>query len=123
MVTKTFVEFYFPGSVCSETSTRETSTRDPMKIEVPKGCFAFRFFDQDSEEVEVFGKKKTILDDMKNISPTYYLEGKVIDRSEAKCRGMTVLLANMRCNRWKHCILTPQGQAFPVEEKDVILKR
>lgn len=122
MVTKTFVEFYFPGPICSETSHREVSSRDPIQVEVPKGCFAFQFYDQDTEEVEVFGKKRTLFDDRKNVSPMYYLGGEIVDQREAERRGKTILADNMRCNGYKHCILTPQGQAFPVEDRDVVLK-
>lgn len=51
---KHYVEFFFPGLIFSEVTTREVADRDRPPADIPHGASSYRFFDQ--EEVEVDGQ-------------------------------------------------------------------
>lgn len=122
MVTKTFIRFFYPGVLFSETSDKEVPRRDPNATrEFPKSCYAFRFYDIDEETVEAFGRKETIRDKAKNWSPTYYLGGEILNKAEVKRRGMKIAHTNMECNGWDRVVLTRYGQVFPVEDDEPVI--
>ena len=53
MKTEQMIEFDYPGSFFPENSSKVCGHNDPKKVTVPKGAYAFRFFDRVSDLVIV----------------------------------------------------------------------
>lgn len=116
-MTKHYVEFYYPGSFVSETSTEEIESRT-ANFEIPKYCFGFMFFDQ--EETLLDGE--TLYGNRKNKSNFFYF-GKAYTLAEVKKTfpDARILISNMKGNGWDSVVKTRRGNFQPLEKEDVVL--
>lgn len=117
---KTFVQFAYPGIFMSETSEMKISKRDPKLVKIPKGCYAFRFYDQ----TVVMDGKETLTGKAKNYSGWHYIKkSRVMTLTEVKKEfpHEKILIDNMEINKYKKIVKTPQGNTFPLEKDDVLL--
>ena len=109
-VRRTYVEFIFPGAFFVETQIKQIKTRNSAKIEVPRGAFAFYFFDVVKLKTKVgshtFSKSRKT-----NVSHRYYYGGKVYTRDEIQQRfpKEQTLLANMVSRKLDKAIKTRCG--------------
>ena len=114
---KHYVEFLYPGFV-PESCYEEITERDPNKIIFPKGSYGFRFVDR--EEIEL--REETLKGAYKNQSGWYY-RGRKMSLEDVKREKPeeTILINNMTYNNQKYIVWTNFGQAFPLEENDVVI--
>ena len=117
---KHYVEFSFPGVLFNEYQTKEVKERDPKLIKLPKGAFAFRFFDR--TEVEIEGE--TLVGNPKNYSPlTYYGREYTLEEIKEKFPSFGTLILNMESNAWNRVVKTIRGNWCPLEEGDIVIKK
>lgn len=108
MTTKHYVEFFYSGIITADTSCRPSDHRDPARVSLPDGAYAFHFFDR--EETELDGE--TLRGERKNVSPTYYPGGTVKTLAEIEALHDPrdrILLSNMRGNDWPAVVYTRFG--------------
>jgi hypothetical protein len=110
-MTKHYVEFTYAGSFFSEMSSRSVESRDPSKVVMPSGAYAFRFYDQ--EEVELNGD--TLVGTPKNLSPRYIRGEKVTLEQAERLPNSDTLVSNMNGNGWGYVVKCPQGHIAPEE--------
>jgi hypothetical protein len=113
---KTYCEILYPGSFFPEEEVIEVKTRQPEAIAKKyPGAFAFQFFDQVKQEVEVDGVKRTVSGDRKNLSPKYFPGGKTFDKQEVEAMGpeFRILRSNMDNDGWGIVVKTRRGNFQP----------
>lgn len=118
MAIKQYVEFMYPGAFFSETEVREVKERDPTKLEVPQGCFGYRFFER--QEVQEGGE--TLFGQPRNYSGTTYF-GKAMTIADVK-REMPdakTLISNMENNGWDKVVKTRRGNFQPLQLEDRVI--
>ena len=143
-ITKTYVEFSYPGALFAETEDKEIITRDVKKVLkiMPKGAFCFRFYDMTSKEVTIDGEQETVFGKEKNKkrpcrrTGPLFVFGKEKNKSGKYYPGATpytieqvkkigkdfsILASNMECNNWPTVIKTRIGNFQPLEKGDIIL--
>jgi len=122
--TKTFVEFKYPGSFFSETSSKEVDDRDPGNVEVPEGAFAFTFYDQIVGTAKSCGKDHRVNSLPFNRSGVFYCGGEVLSLAQVKALpgDHSILVGNMERNKWEHVIKCRTGNFQPFENGDVFLE-
>ena len=110
-----YVEFFFPGSFVSETSTQPVDDRRAI-ADLPKGAYGYRFFARE----EVKQGDEVLVGKNKDYSAYTFL-GEVLTAADiAKLPGdHTILLSNMRCNDWPRVVRTVRGNFQPLREGDV----
>lgn len=120
---RTFVTFFYPGSLFEERASEPVGSRDLAKLTVPKGAYAFQFFDRTDGVIELDGDLTPVMGKAKNHSPRYYPDGKVLTLAEVEAeRGADSILAqNMRDNGWGCIIRTRRGTYQPLEEGDEVV--
>jgi hypothetical protein len=113
---KTYCEILYPGSFFPEEQVVEVETREPSAIaaEYP-GAFAFQFFDQVKQEVEVDGVKRVVAGDRKNLSPKYFPGGEVYNKQQVEALGpdFNILRTNMNNDGWGVMVKTRRGNWQP----------
>ncbi|MFV2015352.1 MAG: hypothetical protein ACC656_07990, partial [Candidatus Heimdallarchaeota archaeon] len=99
-MTKHYVEFYYPGSLVSETSIEEIYSRN-SNFKIPKFCFGFNFFDQ----VETILDGETVYGNRKNTSNFFYFD-KIypLDQVKSKFPNNKILISNMKSNKWNKVV-------------------
>ena len=113
-----YVEFYYPGSLFAETSTKEVARRDPALVKLPKGAYGFRFFDR--TEIEEGGE--TLMGERKNFSRfTYYGEEWPLERIERELPNERILISNIKGNGYKAAVKTIRGNWMWLEKGDRVL--
>jgi hypothetical protein len=113
---KTYVEFFYPGSFVSETSTREVADRSPI-TDIPKGAYGYRFYSQ--SEVVIDGE--TLTGPIKERSGMIYF-GEVMSLVDvSKLPRTEILQSNMRCNHWETVVRTVRGNFQNLNEGDQVL--
>ena len=125
-ITKTFVEILYPGVIFSETETKEIPARDLPKVVgwLPKGAYAFRFFDQVVGTVQIDGDTQEIRGKRKNISGSYYPGlTRVLNAEQVAALGgnHSILLSNMHSNHYEKVIQTRCGNFVPFNENDEVI--
>lgn len=126
MINKThYVTFYFRGILFSDTESKEIQDRDPTKVKIPEGAFAFEFYDKTTQDAKLEdGRTISSHTEINNKSKRYYPNAEVysvsqIEKQEGKD---SILCSNMRCNEWKYVIKTNQGNYVPFDqEKDILI--
>jgi hypothetical protein len=115
-MTKHYVEYTYAGCFCSESSVKEIKSRG-QKINLPDGAYAYHIFDR--EEVVQNGEKLT--GKPKNYSPRH-IKGEVynMERVEREVKDNSILLFNMKNNKWRKVIRCRQG-FIPIEKGDVFI--
>lgn len=120
-----YVEYFFPGILMSEHTTRKLTaggTRVAAALEqLPEGAFAFRLFElpivpADTDEYQVIPKRK-------NESKMFYPEGTLHSIAEVESWGedYRILASNMRGNGWNTVVKCRTGNFQPFESGDVVL--
>lgn len=115
-----YVEFAYPGIIVSETSSKVVDKRDAKKVQPPKGCYAFRFFDR----TEAKTGDETLIGKNKNHSAWYYVQGSrvmTLDDVKREMPDQRILISNMENNGYKKVIRTIHGQCMPAEPGDRVL--
>lgn len=122
MIIEPRIEFIYPGSLFSEESSAVIDHRDPARVKIEDGAFAFRFYDLKTlagtlEDGSPISKSERI-----NISKTYYPGGEVftaddVARLEPK-EDYRILLSNMRGNGYGLVVRTRRGNFQPFDEKN-----
>lgn len=99
-----YVEYYYPGSFCSETSSEKL--KSGQKIVLPKGAYAYRTFERE----EVGHGKETLKGEDKNHSKMF-IKGTIYTLAQIKrLKGdYQILMGNMKYNRWNKVIKCAQG--------------
>ena len=118
--TKTYIEYSYPGALFSEYETKVVKSRSPKTHKIPEGAFAFQYFDQTSKTVKVGGEPQVVFGKRKNVSKTYYPDGKLYTIDDLKkddSGDFSILISNMKCNDWPVVIRTRRGNYQPFDEK------
>ena len=115
---KQYIEFFYPGSFVSETSTQEVVDRTPPD-ELPKGAYGYRYFAQS----EVTQDGETLCGKPKDYSGTTYY-GDVMTLEQVKAltpsSDYRILVSNMECNGWERVVRTIRGQFMPLHAGDSV---
>lgn len=116
-IKKTYVEFVYPGSFMNEYSSQEVKSRD-AEVELPKGAFAYRFFDHETVKVG----NKTFTGDRSNVSGLTYVDGEVLSVEDVKksVPNSRTLVSNMEGNGWDYVVKTKRGNFQPLEKGDSV---
>lgn len=114
-MTKTFIEILYPGSLFPESQIEEV--KDRAQIPLPKGAFAYQFFDQ--QEVE--SDNEILRGKPKNYSGRFY-EGTVYTKEEVikEVGENSSIVFNIDWNNDK-AIKTVLGNWQPFTPKDTLL--
>ncbi len=127
-VEKHFVTFYSPGTFFAEHTEKPIdSWNTDLAVKMSKNIserysakpYGFQFTTRARGEQDLDSKvvKK---------SPLYYIEGKVETLKQVEARNdpkESILVSNMRCNKWKRVITTqtPWRWTQPLEDGDIVL--
>ena len=126
---KTFVTFYSPGTMVSESTTKEIegwdveeAVRMARDVKERHGAapYGFRFSTQERRDDEWEARET-------ERSGMYYLGGKVETLAEVEARNdpkEEILRSNMKCNGWNRIIVNTNSWriTLPLEENDVVLE-
>lgn len=115
---KHYVMFCFPGSLMSEYQCHEIKSRR-QKIEVPKNCFGYYFFDQ---EETIINERKLTSKKFNESGMRYF--GKVYTLKEIKEKypKLKTLIRNIE-GSYKKAVKTRCGNWQPFTYKDKIIKK
>src|SRR5262249_9742468 len=98
--TTTYVRYLLPGAFFPEESVREVADRGPQEAarNAPDGAFAFAFHDRMSTTADGV----TLRSDPLNVSGRYYINAEPLTAGDVAALpgNHSILLANMRGNRW-----------------------
>ncbi|MDB5937479.1 MAG: hypothetical protein JWQ01_4823 [Massilia sp.] len=117
---KQYIEWYYPGSFVSETSSTLVSDRSAPAV-IPERAYAYRFF----ARTEVVEDGEKLVGANRDYSPmTYFGEVLTLDQVKAlpelRHGEYRVLISNMECNGWKSVARTVQGNFQPLNEGDTV---
>lgn len=122
--TKTFVEFFYPGILVSDSESREVkSRRKPRNI--PSNSFGYRFYDI---TVVTMPDGEELRGDRKNTSPMHYF-GEVLTLEDVKKlrdknkQDYDILYSNMKNNGYDRVVNTKFGTSHPLKDDDIVLKK
>lgn len=118
------VEFYYPGSLVSESQCKEINVTDPRNVKVPEGAYAFQLYTAVRREVQVpDGDPPMVAHHRENESVEYYPGGEILSMDDvAALEGdHKILLSNMRCNHWNMVIRSRIGNFQPKTDKTEVL--
>lgn len=123
-ISKHYVEYIFAGAIVSETSSKEIEERDPelAKSMMPKPSYGFRFYDEDSIEVE----GKTYEAEKENYSGWYlcgreYTLNEVKELQKTSGENLKILIENMEANKFSSVARTCVGGWVTFQPNDIIL--
>lgn len=117
---KHYVEFSYPGVFLDEYSHEEISERKPELVNVPKGAFAYRFYDQ--EQVTIEGE--LLKGEPKNYSAyTYFGKSYTLEEIKQEFPETTTLIRNLENNGWNRAVKTIRGNWKPLMEGDVVIEK
>jgi hypothetical protein len=119
-VKKTYVRFFYRGTIVSETTVTEVKERNPKALELPEGAYAFLYYDKTDvhDGDEIFEGKA------ENHSPTYWPGGEIftVDDVQKLPGNNRILIQNMVYNNYDRMVRSCKGNFQPFEEgEDVIL--
>jgi hypothetical protein len=117
---KQYIEWYYPGSFVSETSSVMVSDRSAPVV-IPERAYGYRFF----ARTEVVEDGERLVGANRDYSPmTYFGEVLTVDQVKAlpehRHDQYRVLISNMECNGWKSVVRTVQGNFQPINEGDTV---
>ncbi len=114
-----YIEYSFPGIMCSETSEPEKVDSFDVgaaRAKMPKGSYGFTFF---SREEQLSGGE--LLVGVKTYTGFYFVGRKLtLDDVKREMPDKATLIRNMECNGINTVVMT-KGRAFPLGENDVVL--
>jgi len=121
----TYVRYLLPGAFVPEEEVREISERDPQKAarEAPGSAFAFSFYDRLSASVDHEGRQVTLRGQTINRSGVYYIDAEELSAADVAALpgDHSILLDNMRCNRWETILRCRTGNFQPKESGDSVV--
>lgn len=104
--TRRFVEFMYAGSFTADYSSKEVDHADPAQVSVPKGAYAFRFYDIR----EIVEGGVTLKSGRLNQSKTFYPGGSLKTLAEVRLMpDSRILVSNMECNGWPAVVFNRFG--------------
>jgi len=125
MVIEHWVEYFIPGSLFSESDYVKLQTRNVAAAvaKMPKNAFAFQLYDVCVREGVLEDGKKITDRKEENRSGRYYPDGKLYSLQEAIADHgeKSILVSNMRCNKWDPLVKTRLGNHQPFEKDDMII--
>lgn len=108
-VTVRYVRFLSPGSFVANDWTAPVESIDPLSVQWPENAYAFTLH----ERVDVMDGPETFKGEAKQLGPMYYHpDSKVLTEAEIAAKGDprdSVLLSNMRINKWPSVIYSRWG--------------
>lgn len=114
------VERFYPGVICCESDTVTVKSKDPKKYKnrMPKECDCFRFFDSFEEDFTPQKGKPFTHKVAENYSPMYFPDGEILTLAQVKkyYPDLTILISNMKSNRYKTVVKTRSGQFRPAND-------
>jgi len=121
-----YAEMFEPGIICSESYNMKLGswgTVDEAKnkaISEVGGAFGFNI----KHRTEDFDGDEMLTGSWVNDTKTIYVKGTVKTLSQVKDQhpNERILISNMECNKWDRVIMMPNGQAFPFEDGNELLK-
>jgi len=116
---RTYIEFFLPGLVLSDTDAIEVTPKTLANLPVPKNAFAFCYY----HILETEAPDGTVLkSDRLGVSGRYYIGGRVLTLADVKQEmpGERILIDNMEGNGWDRVIQTPLGNFQPFLSQDMI---
>lgn len=123
-MTQHYVQYWYPGLLFSEPSNEKINHRDPDKIKIPKGAYAFSFFDQE----EMVKNGKTLRGEAENHSGYYFVNATIytlaaVKKEFGKSASHSILITNMECNKYPYVVKTNIGTWQPFDnKKDKVIK-
>lgn len=120
-VKRTWVTFFYPGSLLEEAASQPVETRDVERLTIPEGAFAFQFFDRTDGVLELDGDLIEVTGKPKNHSPRYYPDGEVLTLADVA--PGSYLEQNMRGNGWDRVVRTRRGNVQLLDDGAVILHK
>jgi hypothetical protein len=118
--TTTYIAYQHPGSFLAEESVMPVGTRNPQQQanDAPDSAFAFYYFDVVTTIVNAGGELINTSSGRRNISNTYYIDAKLLtsDQVTALPGDNSILLSNMRGNKWDLIVLCRTGNFQPFIE-------
>lgn len=78
--TTTFVEYYMPDLLADDVQTKQVASRDLSQLDLPKGAYAFRFYDIVSDE----SQGTPLSSGRVNVSPMHYIGGRVLTLTDVQ---------------------------------------
>lgn len=120
-VSKSYVEFLFPGSFLSESSIKEVDNIG-ADVQIPDGAFAYLYFQRDYVVDEAEGK--TYDGDVHDRTGRIYIDGEVYDetRLAAEHGKDSTLYHNVIGNGYTHAVKTRRGNWQPLMDGDKVTK-
>lgn len=121
-----FVEYIYPGMFVSEMSVMPIPKRERATLDIPKGAFGFRYFDERVYEAQrEDGAKFEQREPRENVSPwTYFGDTWTLAHVETLAKQdekrWHTLLSNMRGNGYARIVRTAAGQCIPLDNHDVV---
>ena len=125
MTVEHWVEYRFPGTLFSETSTKQLNGPDlasEAHKNFPRNAFGFQLFDVRVRKGKLEDGEKITQRDRINKDTMYFPGGKVYSVNDIKALSgdHRVLISNMEGNGWTHVVKTCQGNWQPFD-RGVIL--
>lgn len=124
LIRKHFVRFRYLGSFFSKESSNEVADRDPLKVGVPEGAFAFTFYDLVVGVAIENGKAIPVSSAALDESNHYYYGGKIYTVTELKKElpNKRILVSNIECNGYRRAIKCRTGNWQPFGDGDVYIE-
>lgn len=115
---QSYIEYIIAAGFFNESTVKSVDSRRASNIdldEIPRRCFAFRFFDQEETTV----KGEVLTGDPKNYSGMYYVDGeiKTVEDLKAHPRKYKTLISNMQTNNWPKVVKCNTGNFQPFNDK------
>jgi hypothetical protein len=118
--TVTYLAYWHRGIISSEESVEPVKVRDPQQHanNAPNSAFAFFYYDIITSTVDVDGEHIDTSTGRHNVTPTYFINARAMtyDEVAALPSNNSILLSNMRGNRWDRVVRCRTGNITPVEE-------
>lgn len=105
ITTTTFVACYYPDQpYCT---IHKVINRDPHTVQVPRGAYCFRYFDEWSTVIDSVTLKSGKL----NYSPVYFYGGRLLSLDDVirEMPQLTTLIRSMQVNGYERIIKCPDG--------------
>ncbi len=122
-VTKTWINFYAPGSFTANEWTKDTpENTSPDDVEWPDNAYAFTLH----RRVDIVDGGETYNGKPEQIGPMYYHPDsatETLEEVKQNPSATSILVGNMECNRWERIVWTRWGnwpQPFDSEKHRVL---
>lgn len=124
MESQHFVEYFYPGLLFAESSSRQIATHSVGEAlkGMSKKAYGFKLYDKQILRAMVEDGTSTTVEKTLNESGMYYPGGVIYTMAEIKNQqGESILYCNMWGNDYKKVVKTRLGNYQPFTDKDRIL--